>query len=552
MLKLKFKKVDDLWTVIPSGTKSLTKHSSSQSRDAFNHNSVCPPNQLPPEILGNIFQLALGNDYSDSVISITHVCRYWRDVALGDPSLWRKPASSCPELVTLITQRSKNLGLDLVINTVLRDGIRSRDYFPTSYNYEHAMECKLAYVAHAASLTLVVHDKMDGFPSYVMQNLRTKAPLLESLTIGTMEVKVPLNLTSLQSYFPRLSRLTISRLVFSRTSGMFGSLTCLDVCSNDGRKVMDALQGAPLLKKLILRSSMSSPCKADKDAVARLPHLEEFCMRGLSPSMCIDFLSHLIVGRPVSLILRCDHDNTEPAQMSSAAEVAWRFLTANHRTVYRFAEVHAGDDIVCILRPLPPAPGVTHNPATTHFRIDLDQGRAYLQEWHHYLPLGDVEVLRVHEHMLARRDLPDCWETTGLANKFKYMNQVECLEITDNVAQHLIPHLATKARPSDPGHPALFPRLQRIHLYMEETRRILYCEEEGVVDIYEGVFDVMESYVNERQREGDEIAELWIHALPVTLQSDALDARFRGLVRQLRFSHSRMETSSCPDFSRGQ
>ncbi|EPQ59973.1 hypothetical protein GLOTRDRAFT_123730 [Gloeophyllum trabeum ATCC 11539] len=543
MLKLKFKKVDGRWTWCDEYKQGFIL----PRYKCVNHNSLSPPNRLAPEILGRIFQLVLGNNFSDSIIFITHVCRYWRDVALGHPNLWRKPASSSPELVKLMMQRSKNLGLNLIVDTVLRDdGLPALEYAPC---YEYAIKRKLAYVGQAASLTLVVNDIMANFPSYAMRKLRTNAPLLESLTLGVMEVKAPLNLTSLQRYFPRLRRLTISGRVFPRSSGMFGSLTCLDVCSSDDRKVLEALKDTPLLKKLILRISMSPPCKADKDTVARLPHLEEFCKTGLSPSMCIDFLSHLIVSRPVSLILRCDHDNTEPAQMSSAAEVACRFLMANHRTVYRFAEVHAGDDIVCIFRPLAPAHAITQNPPTTHFRIELSRKRAYLQEWHHYLPLGDVEVLRVHEHMLARRELPDCWATTGLANKFKYMNQVARLEITDDVAQHLIPHLATNARALDPGHPALFPRLAHIHLYMEKARRILHNEEEGVVDDF---FDVMENYLRERQQEGDEIEELGIHALPTTLRSDVLNARFRGLVRQLCFSHSHMETSLCPDFSLSQ
>ncbi|KAF5342672.1 hypothetical protein D9611_001280 [Ephemerocybe angulata] len=56
------------------------------------HNAAAPVNQLPPEILAQIFEFASAEvrDTSMDWIALTHTCQYWRNAALGHPRLWSR------------------------------------------------------------------------------------------------------------------------------------------------------------------------------------------------------------------------------------------------------------------------------------------------------------------------------------------------------------------------------------------------------------------------------------------------------------------------------
>ncbi|KAL1947442.1 hypothetical protein VTO73DRAFT_14403 [Trametes versicolor] len=77
------------------------------------HNLVAPVNSLPPELLIMIFSLA-----GDDLVSVTHVCQHWRDVALHAPGLWTHVGNTSPEGVKTYLRRSKELPLDISL-TVL-------------------------------------------------------------------------------------------------------------------------------------------------------------------------------------------------------------------------------------------------------------------------------------------------------------------------------------------------------------------------------------------------------------------------------------------------
>ncbi|EPQ50044.1 hypothetical protein GLOTRDRAFT_97267 [Gloeophyllum trabeum ATCC 11539] len=305
-------------------------------------------------------------------------------------------------------------------------------------------------------------------------------------------------------------------------------------------KLVDILQDTPMLRKLTLCSDGLIPCddvgdftvKTDKLLVARLPHLEEFYMSSYTASTCMHVLSHLIIDQPVTLVLKCDLQNILPDRAPSAMNLVSRFLTANRQIVHRFAEIHAHND------------SDDRDPSPSHFCFH-DSGRCYPQYWHHYLPLGDVQTLLVHEDMFPHRDLPKGWEIRGLPEKFTSLQQVERLEIVAAVAWYLIPHFATTARSTDPTHPALFPRLKSFRLYFHETRRS-WCAPENIPALCEDVFGVLESYLRERHEEGHPIEELGIHAPSGIIQSDELDAssllsiRARSLAGRVALHRARL------------
>ncbi|TEB23193.1 hypothetical protein FA13DRAFT_1640179, partial [Coprinellus micaceus] len=73
-------------------------------------NTLRPINRLPPEIFSTIFQL-VKDDITEaervSWIKVTHVCRYWREIALDHASLWSNISFIHPELAKVMHIRSK-------------------------------------------------------------------------------------------------------------------------------------------------------------------------------------------------------------------------------------------------------------------------------------------------------------------------------------------------------------------------------------------------------------------------------------------------------------
>ncbi|CAL1712035.1 unnamed protein product [Somion occarium] len=99
-------------------------------------NSLQPVAKLPAEILCDIFVFCVSNAEEDehdshstcwpngyTWISVTHVCHYWRAVALKSPGLWAViPASTTGFDFTLeILRRSQRMPLDVEINTDMQN-----------------------------------------------------------------------------------------------------------------------------------------------------------------------------------------------------------------------------------------------------------------------------------------------------------------------------------------------------------------------------------------------------------------------------------------------
>src|ERR1700733_14568839 len=83
---------------------------------------------LPPELLRMIFKACAnppiaepGNwyrYYASSIrwIAITHVCRYWRSVALGYSDLWKRLRFFNPNITKEMIRRSQGANLEVIID----------------------------------------------------------------------------------------------------------------------------------------------------------------------------------------------------------------------------------------------------------------------------------------------------------------------------------------------------------------------------------------------------------------------------------------------------
>jgi F-box-like len=84
---------------------------------------------LPPELLRTIFIACADPPYAEQDplywsqtksmqwIAITHVCRYWRSVALGYSDLWKRLRFFNPDVTNEMIHRSKGTNLEVIIDT---------------------------------------------------------------------------------------------------------------------------------------------------------------------------------------------------------------------------------------------------------------------------------------------------------------------------------------------------------------------------------------------------------------------------------------------------
>ncbi|KAH9857714.1 hypothetical protein C2E23DRAFT_881283 [Lenzites betulinus] len=168
------------------------------------HNLVAPVNNLPPELLSMTFAyVEAGSTGNKDLITITHVCRHWRDIALQAPVLWTRIALKHPEGVRTFLDRSKALPLTVSLST---------DQLPI--------------VATVRSLTAEIHRT---------RSLKVCIP--PSLALDVVAKK-------LMKATPQLEELWIEKLPTPRGSRLAQNV------SLEPPMVFD---GAPLLRSLVLR-----------------------------------------------------------------------------------------------------------------------------------------------------------------------------------------------------------------------------------------------------------------------------------------------------------
>ncbi|EPS93156.1 hypothetical protein FOMPIDRAFT_1099281, partial [Fomitopsis schrenkii] len=66
-----------------------------------------PIDNIPPELLVYIFLLIRDASRNLAWLKLTHVSRYWRDIAMGTPLLWTSiPVEKGPSFLSACLERS--------------------------------------------------------------------------------------------------------------------------------------------------------------------------------------------------------------------------------------------------------------------------------------------------------------------------------------------------------------------------------------------------------------------------------------------------------------
>ncbi|KDQ61416.1 hypothetical protein JAAARDRAFT_509522 [Jaapia argillacea MUCL 33604] len=268
----------------------IAAHLESVRRLRTKRNSLVPISRLPPEVLVNIFgQHASRSDISLGFalgcsrstvwwIAITHVCQYWREVALATPSLWCSLPFQRPRWVPEMISRSQMAPLQVTVAS------ESSEFLPQiRMALEHMPRIRIL------GLELRTSD-LRTLP------LSSPAPLLHTLKLFNRIIQDPFPIPedAFNLVTPSLRRLDLTGCTPSWDSPMFKGLTCLSLNTKSGPEsgrpsfsgLFEILGNNPQLESLTLINCLS-PTTSDsrpRNSTILLPmlatfHLEDDALR---------------------------------------------------------------------------------------------------------------------------------------------------------------------------------------------------------------------------------------------------------------------------------
>ncbi|KAL1940232.1 hypothetical protein VTO73DRAFT_9184 [Trametes versicolor] len=242
---------------------------------------VTSSNSLSPEILALIFGSTVGAvpALNSHLIRVTHVCRYWRDVALHTPALWTHIALLHPDAINAFLERSQALPLSIHLHMNPRPN-------PASPEGIHTDALRALLTGFSRTLSLKInHLSSEGY-DLVMKRIARGAPKLEVLSIakrtigtGSMLDHAPDDVDGL----PRLRSLKLRGEPLPWLPTWPNALTEIDLVSavHDAPALLDLLERSPALEHVTIRGFFNAVVADDPHEVT-LAHLKTLRLHSFS------------------------------------------------------------------------------------------------------------------------------------------------------------------------------------------------------------------------------------------------------------------------------
>ena len=212
---------------------------------------VAPVNQLPFEVIGEIFLWCIQLDENDthrrrrdfvsSLSVITEVCNLWRAIALSMPVLWSRIVVYSPHprhivMTSLFLERSRSHPLSIKIKHVYKPPGKYCDYMLAQHPEEHSLtndifDLLVPHLHRWQDLTLWFRGNRQ--PPTLMSLCSTvqPAPLLETviLGLGSWDPEHADNLGRTLCSYPSVRHLRWPSIPFSADTTLWNRLTALNV-----------------------------------------------------------------------------------------------------------------------------------------------------------------------------------------------------------------------------------------------------------------------------------------------------------------------------------
>ena len=242
-------------------------------------NTFTDINQLPTELLAKIFVAYAQDHYQSTIcdrtsrstgphwIKLAHVCRHWREVALGTPRFWSHVHAQQPRILSALLPLSKSSPLHIDVEVPF-------------YRYDPLSNDPPGWLSASELIGQASHRLQELRCALRLAEFRTLAeklshpmPLLEKLVLRSRvyqdeDALQPLHLIPTPGHTPRLRHLELRQLPFTWIDAIFCSgLTTLVVARKAHQypglsfgtfeQFLDALQAiAPTLVHLTLEESV--------------------------------------------------------------------------------------------------------------------------------------------------------------------------------------------------------------------------------------------------------------------------------------------------------
>jgi hypothetical protein len=329
-------------------------------------NALAPISLLPPKVLARVFHFLSLEDPPGfrkqklGWIRATHVCRLWRQVALGDSSLWARISGTAikTEWIPEMLARATNVLLDIDVDLGRNRNPEVLLMFPSCLSQTRKLSLHGVSKLHS-----------DGFRGICTQ----EAPALEHFefeaSVTSLITFRELGGTTLfKGQAPKLRTLILSQVLIPWSHIPRGQLTQLTICllnevsiadvpsHRDLNELIDLLVNSPSLEVLALEFCLPSYLsQLSYDQTIHLPQLSRLCLGG-SSSRVTNLLKMLELPTSTMLHLHCVSENTlthndhlllpvVSAHFQSPTPVEFKKLNVTFSYLCRMLEVTASTSI---------------------------------------------------------------------------------------------------------------------------------------------------------------------------------------------------------------
>ncbi|KAF9054173.1 hypothetical protein BJ165DRAFT_1399450 [Panaeolus papilionaceus] len=301
--------------------------------------STLPALRLAPELWCRIFfQIVIDSWHSQEpayreppwVDGVTHVCQYWRNIALNDHHLWCRIGSFSSKWADVQIERSINAPVHFRITSTTVTSQRT-----ISQHIHEALDL-VSHRLHSLTFTsappYLPHFQEEA--GRVLQKLYTgKFPVLHRLSMDIVchSIQEPVLAPEfIRENFPNLQHLSLRGFKLLWTLTLFSNLTSLRLETDSENHSMGtlseflaALERMPLLEKLYMQwvssdeSHVEDPELVEESRIVAMTHLRNLTLRISLLDDCVDILWHIAYPASTRIRLHLDAEGSDAVNEST-------------------------------------------------------------------------------------------------------------------------------------------------------------------------------------------------------------------------------------------
>ena len=415
-------------------------------------NTFTPINRIPEDVLSLVPRY---RDTDKELVTLTHVCRGWRERFIACSSLWTALDCTSVEQTRVHLERSKGSPLEICLQEEEEEGV-------TFLN-----DAFLLVVPHLDRLKSLTLSGSSDDLIQLTKYFASPAPLLEELNLCFTGAEEPVFQDDIfDGDFSSLRELHFCGVTANLARGNLTNLRTFDLRQVPGNKMsvtrlLDLFERAPL-RKIQLWDAFPDSSDAPPGQVVSLPHLK-FLIINAQPAHTI-LLNHLSIPAGASLKQEFDLNDDKspfPTHLPKTLD--------NLKNISHITSINLSFNSGTSLR--------LHGPSGTHYLY------GYLIGASPSLPILDGRILQslsLFRISMAERlaiteygtPLPARTETTPVYLTLLPMKNLRILTLTNSLN---LPFVFALNPNKNPSRTVVCPKLEELFLYIMDKDKGLLC-----------------------------------------------------------------------------